>query len=236
MGDLALPTDLHIGIIMDGNGRWAKQRGLPRSLGHKRGAQTFRKIVRHCNKLGVGYLTVYAFSTENWKRPPQEIDGIINLLKEYLKDAKNYKAENVRTRFIGDLSVFDDEVRALIDESEAESNAFTGLNLNIAINYGGQNELVAAMRTIAERVKSGEIRPDEIDEAMVADSLYTRGQPPVDLIIRPSGEYRLSNFMLWQSAYAEYVFMNILWPDFDERQLEVALKQFLDRDRRFGGI
>lgn len=226
----------HIGIIMDGNGRWAKKRGLPRPAGHKKGASTFRKIVRHCNKRGIKYLTVYAFSTENWKRPENEVKAIINLLREYLNDAKNYKHENVRTRFIGDLSVFDDEIRTKIAESEAESNEFTGLTLNIAINYGGRNELVNAVKNICSKVKTNELNVEDINEQLVGDMLYTSGQPDVDLIIRPSGEYRLSNFMIWQSAYAEYIFMNILWPDFNEKHLDMALNEYANRNRRFGGI
>ncbi|WMJ23643.1 isoprenyl transferase [Paludicola sp. MB14-C6] len=226
----------HIGIIMDGNGRWAKLRGLPRNAGHKMGAKTFRKIVRYCNKLGIKYLTVYAFSTENWKRPQEEVNGILNLLREYLNDAKNYKHENVRTKFIGDLSVFEGDILDKIKECEFESENFTGLTLNIAINYGGRNELLHATKVIAQKVKDGEIQPEDIDEAMMDNHLYTAGQPDVDLIIRPSGEFRLSNFMLWQSAYAEYIFMDILWPDFNEKSLDKALAEFTKRNRRFGGI
>lgn len=227
----------HIGLIMDGNGRWAKKRGLPRKAGHTVGAQTFRKIVRACNKKGIGYLTVYAFSTENWKRPQDEIDAIIKLLRDYLKEAHKYLKENIRTRFIGDLSVFDQEIRDLIVEAEEASKDMTGLNLNIAINYGGRNEITHAVKTIVEQVQQGTLRADEIGEQIVADHLYTAGMPEVDLIIRPSGEYRLSNFLIWQSAYAEYIFMDdILWPDFSEKHLNAALEEFARRNRRFGGI
>lgn len=231
-----LPPNLHIGIIMDGNGRWAKKHGIPRYLGHKKGAEVFRKIVRHCNKIGVKYLTVYAFSTENWKRPKKEIDAIINLLREYLKDAKNYKHENVRTKFIGDLTAFDDDIRAKIAECEEESDNFTGLTLNIAINYGGQSEIVMAVKKIATQVHDNQLTVEMIDEKTVSQALYTADQPDVDLIIRPSGEFRLSNFMLWQTAYSEFIFMDVLWPDFNENHLDKALDEFLTRNRRFGGI
>jgi len=226
----------HIGIIMDGNGRWAKLRGLPRTAGHKMGAKTFKNITRYCNKLGVKYLTVYAFSTENWKRPKEEVDTIISILKEYLSDAENFKHENVRTKFIGDLSVFDDEVKAKIAECEEQSEYFTGLNLNIAMNYGGRNEIIFATKEIAKQVQKGKVDINDIDQLLFSDFLYTKGQPDVDLIIRPSGEYRLSNFMLWQSAYAEYIFMDILWPDFSEKNLDKALADFAKRNRRFGGV
>lgn len=226
----------HVGIIMDGNGRWAKLRGFSRSMGHKAGASTFRNIVRYCNKKGIGFLTVYAFSTENWKRPKNEVDGIILLLREYLEDAKNHKKENVRTRFIGDLSVFDEEIRALVTECESESDTFTGLTLNIAINYGGRNEIVYATQKIVKNAIEGKLSVEDIDEKLISSMLYTSGQPDVDLIIRPSGEYRLSNFMLWQSAYAEYIFMNVLWPDFSEKHMDKALEEFSRRNRRFGGI
>lgn len=226
----------HIGIIMDGNGRWAKKRGLPRQAGHKAGANTFRRIVRYCNRIGIGYLTVYAFSTENWKRPPEEVKGIITLLRSYLADAKNHKGENVRTRFIGDLSVFDDDIRKSMKECEDESADFTGLLLNIAVNYGGQNELVNATREIARKAAAGLLLPDSIDEQTISDHLYTYGEPDMDLVIRPSGEQRISNFMLWQTAYAEFVFMDVLWPDFDEACMEKALRQYSERNRRFGGV
>lgn len=227
----------HIGIIMDGNGRWAKLRGLPRSAGHKIGAKAFKNIVRYCNKIGVRYLTVYAFSTENWVRPKEEVMGIIELLREYLKDAHNYKSENIKLRFIGDLTPYDDEIKNLIKECEEESKNYTGLRLNVAINYGGRSEIVTAVKKVCQDVMQGNKSIDEIDEKMFADYLYTKGQPDVDLIIRPSGEYRLSNFLIWQSAYAECVFMdNILWPDFNEKSMDKALEEYQKRNRRFGGI
>lgn len=226
----------HIGIIMDGNGRWAKLRGLPRSMGHKIGAKTFRKITRYCNRLGIGYLTVYAFSTENWKRPEDEVNGIISLLNDYLDDVDNYKDENVRTRFIGDTTVFSEEIQRKIRKTVHDSEHFTGLTLNIALNYGGRNELLRATRLIAEKCRNGAFAPDDISEETISSNLDTAGQPDVDLIIRPSGELRLSNFMLWQSAYAEYIFMDILWPDFSEKDMDAALKEFARRNRRFGGV
>ena len=234
----ALPENfpVHIGIIMDGNGRWAKKRGLPRFAGHKAGADTFKKIVRYCNRIGIQYLTVYAFSTENWSRPKKEVDAIIELLRDYLRDAENYKKENVRVHFIGDTSVFDEEIQAKMAESEDESSHFTGLHLNIAVNYGGKDELVHAARSLVHDFQEDKIRLDEIDERAISDRLYTKGQPDVDLIIRPSGEYRLSNFMIWQAAYAEYVFMNVLWPDFNERNLDEALWAYANRNRRFGAV
>lgn len=227
----------HIGIIMDGNGRWAKLRGLPRSAGHKIGAKAFKNIVRYCNKIGVRYLTVYAFSTENWVRPKEEVMGIIELLREYLKDAHNYKSENIKLRFIGDLTPYDEEIKNLIKECEEESKNYTGLRLNVAINYGGRNEIVTAVKKVCQDVMQGKKSIEDIDEKMFADYLYTKGQPDVDLIIRPSGEYRLSNFLIWQSAYAECVFMdNILWPDFNEKSMDKALEEYQKRNRRFGGI
>jgi undecaprenyl diphosphate synthase len=226
----------HIGIIMDGNGRWAKRRGLPRQAGHKVGADTFKKIVRYCNRIGLKYLTVYAFSTENWKRPKEEVEAILSLLRQFLADAENYRNENIRTHFIGDLSVFEDEMQRRIIECEEVSAAHTGLTLNIAINYGGRSELVQAARLLARDVQEGRLSPEEIDEACFAEKLYTAGQPDVDLIIRPSGEQRTSNFLPWQAAYAELLFMDTLWPDFNEKSLERALREYSKRQRRFGGI
>lgn len=227
----------HIGIIMDGNGRWAKLRGLPRYAGHKIGAKTFKNIVRYCNKIGIKYLTVYAFSTENWVRPKEEVKGIIELLREYLKDAHNYVSENIRVKFLGELTPYDDEIKRLVKEAEETSKANTGLNVNIAINYGGRNEIVTAVRNICNDILNGKKNVEDIDQKTFADYLYTKGQPDVDLIIRPSGEYRLSNFLIWQSAYAEYVFMdNILWPDFNEKSMDKALAEYQKRNRRFGGV
>ena len=229
---------VHLGIIMDGNGRWAKKRGLPRQAGHVTGAQVFRKITKYCEKCGVQYLTVYAFSTENWRRPQEEVDAIMNLLRQYLKESlADFQQENIRTRFIGDREPLAADIRALMEEAEQTTAHKTGMTLNIALNYGGRQELAQAARRLAEQVAAGERTPDSIDEAAVEACLYTADQPPVDLVLRPSGEYRLSNFLIWQSAYGEYVFMDdILWPDFKESDLERAFEEFARRDRRFGGV
>ena len=209
-----LPT--HIAIIMDGNGRWAKNRNLPRSAGHVAGAKTFKDIARYCNKIGLKYLTVYAFSTENWKRPKQEVDGIMNLLRDYLKDAENFKDENIKVKFIGNLEPLAEDIKALIEKNEKGSENATGLTLNIAINYGGRDEITNAVKKITQKG----ISPEEITEQLISDNLYTNYCPDPDFIIRPSGEYRLSNFLIWQSAYAEYWFSDILWPDFKPKHLE----------------
>ena len=226
----------HIGIIMDGNGRWAKKRGLPRTAGHSAGAKTFKNIARYCNKIGIQYLTVYAFSTENWKRPQDEIDAIMKLLREYLMDAENFRSENIKVKFIGDLSVLDDDMRALIEKDEDGSKDATGLKLQIALNYGGRDELVAATRNIAKQVADGTLTPDEITEQTISDNTYFPEIADCDLIIRPSGEYRLSNFLLWQSAYSEFWFSDVLWPDFSPRKLDEAILAYQHRNRRFGGL
>lgn len=231
-GQRTLPE--HIAIIMDGNGRWAKKRSLPRSAGHAAGSKNFKEIARYCNKIGLHYLTVYAFSTENWKRPKDEVDNIMNILRDYLKDAKNFKDENILVKFIGDISALDDDIIELMRDAEENSADATGLRLNIAVNYGGRDELVWATRQLADMVKAGTLLPEEIDEKMISDHLYTAGQPDPDLIIRPSGELRLSNYLIWQSAYAELWFSDILWPDFKARHLEEAIAAFGRRNRRFG--
>ena len=222
----------HIAIIMDGNGRWAKKRSLPRTAGHAAGSKNFKDIARYCNKIGLKYLTVYAFSTENWKRPKEEVDNIMKIFKEYLEDAKNFKDENIQVQFIGDRSVLDEDIQRLMKESEDASCDATGLHLNIAINYGGRDEIVHAVKNI---VDSG-IDAKDITEKTITDSLYTAGQPDPDFIIRPSGEYRLSNYLIWQSAYAEYWFSDILWPDFKPKDLDKAIEEFNKRNRRFGGV
>lgn len=228
---------VNLGIIMDGNGRWAKKRGLPRTAGHITGAQVFRKITKYCDKCGVRYLTVYAFSTENWRRPKDEVDSIMNLLRQYLKESlSDFQQENIVVRFIGNRAELAEDIRKLIEEAEASTANKTGMTLNIALNYGGQQEIVHATRALARRVAEGALDPNSIDEQMLQEALYTEKQPPVDLILRPSGEYRLSNFLVWQSAYAEFVFMDVLWPDFKEKDLDRAFEEFARRDRRFGGV
>lgn len=227
----------HVGVIMDGNGRWAKRRGLPRKMGHKVGAETFRTIVRYANRIGLRYMTMYVFSTENWSRPKDEVNAIMDLLRKYLEDVDSYRSENIRIRFLGDLTVFDAKMQAKMAEIEKTSQDNTGLTLNLAVNYGGRSELTSAARQLALDAAAGKIRPEEITEQVLADRLYTKGEPDVDLIIRPSGEYRLSNFLIWQSAYAEYVFMDeILWPDFKPADLDRALEEYQCRNRRFGGV
>ncbi len=228
---------VHVGIIMDGNGRWAKRRGLPRKMGHKVGAETFRTIVRYANRIGLKYLTMYVFSTENWSRPQDEVDAIMTLLRNYLKDVDNYRSENIQIRFLGDLSVFDEDMQRKMAEIQETSKDNTGLKLNLAVNYGGRSELTMAAAKLAADAVKGLLKPEEITQQDLADRLYTSGEPDVDLIIRPSGEYRLSNFLIWQSAYAEYVFMDeILWPDFKPADLDRALEEYQSRNRRFGGI
>ena len=225
-----LPT--HIAIIMDGNGRWAKKRSLPRTAGHVAGAKTFKTIARNCNKIGLKYLTVYAFSTENWKRPEDEVKSIMNLLRDYLKDAENFKDENIKVNFIGDRTPLAEDIKALMKKNEDGSKDATGLTLNIAINYGGRDEITNAVKKI---VNSG-VNAEDITEDLISQNLYTYGIPDPDLIIRPSGEYRLSNYLIWQSAYSEYWFSDILWPDFTPRHLEKAINDYNHRNRRFGGV
>ncbi len=230
-----LPT--HIGIIMDGNGRWAKKRALPRQAGHSYGAQVFRTITKYCEKRGIRYLTVYAFSTENWKRPKEEVDGIMNLFEQYLRESlADFTKENIRTRFIGDRTPLSDSIRRLMVEAEEVTRDKTGLCLNIAINYGGREEITHAARALAQQVAGGLLSADDISEELLSAQMYTAGQPDPDLILRPSGEYRTSNFLIWQSAYAEYVFMDILWPDFKPADLDRAIAEYSRRNRRFGGV
>ena len=227
----------HLGIIMDGNGRWAKKRGLPRSAGHAAGAAVFKTIVRYCSGIGIRHLTVYAFSTENWKRPQDEVLALIGLFKQYLSDALvNFLDENIRVRFLGDEDAFDPQLRELIDETVRVSKNRTGMVLNIALNYGGRAEILRAARTLAREAADGVLKPENIGEEEFSRRLYTAGQPDPDLIIRPSGEQRLSNFLLWQSAYSEFVFLDILWPDFRPEDLDRALDAYAARNRRFGGI
>lgn len=215
-----------------------KKRALPRKYGHREGAKAFRKIVEYCDKIGLHYLTVYAFSTENWKRPKDEVDSIMQLLEQYIDEAFDHKNESdgVRTKFIGDMSALSPVLQEKIKRIEALGEGKSGLLVNVALNYGGRHELVHSMRALAEMVRDQKIAPEEIDEAMVSDHLYTAGQPDPDLIIRPSGEERLSNFLIWQAAYSEFVFMDVLWPDFKPEHLEEAIRIFNQRHRRFGGI
>ncbi len=234
----ALPEILpeHVGFIMDGNGRWAKKRGLPRSFGHREGAKNFKKIVRYCKDIGLKNISFYAFSTENWQRPKDEVDTIMELFRDYIVDVRNYLSENTRMIFVGDKSAFDDDLREKMTKLEEDTAHYTEMNLLMCVNYGGRNELAHAARILAQKAKNGEIAPEDIDENAVADCLYTRGIPDVDLVIRPSGELRLSNYLIWQCAYAEYYFTDVLWPDFSPQELDKALIDFAGRQRRFGGV
>lgn len=226
----------HIGFIMDGNGRWAKRKGLPRSFGHREGAKNFKKIVRYCKDIGIKNISFYAFSTENWNRPQEEIDVIMDLFREYIVDVRKHLSENTRMIFLGDKSVFDEDLREKMIKLEEDTKHYTEMNLMMAVNYGGRDELAYAARQLAQKVKDGKINPEDIDENAIDSHLYTKGIPDVDLIIRPSGELRLSNFLIWQSAYAEYYFTEIMWPDFTPKELDKALIEFANRGRRFGGV
>ena len=221
---------------MDGNGRWATARGLPRVEGHKKGAEVFADIVRHARARGIKYLTAYAFSTENWNRPPEEVRGIMNLLRTYLKDAENYRKENVRTRILGERASLDKDLQEMIEYVERGSANNDGINVNIALNYGGRDEIAHSARAAAKKLLNGEIALQQIDKAMIAGGMYTAGQPDVDLIIRTGGEQRISNFLLWQSAYAELIFFDEYWPDFGPKAFDSALEQFSARARRMGGV
>jgi len=225
----------HIAIIMDGNGRWAKKRGLPRTAGHAAGAESFRKIANYCRTLGVEYLTVYAFSTENWKRSQEEIAGIMKLLHRYLTEAlQDMEKNRVRFRFFGDLSRLSPELRKLCEDAESRSTEYD-VQVNFCLNYGGRDEIVKAASAFARDVQAGKYRPEDLSEKLLSGYLYSADVPDPELIIRPSGEKRTSNFLLWQSAYSEYVFMNVLWPDFSPADLDEAIDEYHRRNRRFGG-
>ena len=227
----------HVAIIMDGNGRWAKQRHLPRSAGHKAGVDALRQTVRAAGNLGLDYLTVYAFSSENWSRPAGEVSDLLGLFRLFVRrDLAELHASNVRVRMIGDRDGLARDIAGLVDEAEALTRANTGLTFIIAFNYGSRDEITRAVQRIAARVERGEIAAGDVCAQMVADNLDTAGIPDPDLIIRTSGELRLSNFLLWQAAYAEFLFPDCYWPDFSERHLREAVEAFATRDRRFGGI
>lgn len=228
--NLVIPE--HIAIIMDGNGRWAKKRGLPRNAGHAAGSKTFKEVARYCNKIGVKYLTAYAFSTENWKRPADEVEGIMNILRDYLKDSKNYVKENIMLSFIGDRDTLPADIQELMRTAEYDSRNATGLKCYLAINYGGRDEIVNAVKKIAAEG----INPADITEDTVSQHLYTSSYPDPDLIIRPSGEQRLSNYLIWQSAYSEFWFSDVLWPDFSSKDIDAAVLAYNKRNRRFGGV
>ena len=225
----------HIAIIMDGNGRWAKQRGLPRTAGHAAGAEAFRRIANYCRILGVEYLTVYAFSTENWKRSQEEVAGIMKLLRRYLEEAlRDMEKNRVRFCVFGDLSRLSPDLQVLCDRAQSQSEDYD-VQVNFCLNYGGRDEIVQAARRFSQDVADGVHKPEDLTEELLSSYLYSADVPDPELIIRPSGEKRTSNFLLWQSAYSEYVFMNVLWPDFSEKDLDAAIEEYHRRNRRFGG-
>lgn len=226
----------HIGFIMDGNGRWAKKRGMPRNFGHSKGAEVFKKTINWCRELGVSCATFYAFSTENWKRPKDEVEGIMNLLRRYIKDLRATAKEDIRIIILGDIMPLAEDIRLELIDIMESTRCNTGFIVGIALNYGGRDEITRAARVLAEKAAAREIVPEQICEDSIDHLLYTAEMPPLDLIIRPSGEQRLSNFLIWQSAYAELVFMDVLWPDFDKNALRSAITEYSQRNRRFGGI
>ncbi len=237
MLDKKLIIPEHVAIIMDGNGRWAKKRGLPRSIGHKYGAQNFRKITRYISRAGVKYLTLYAFSTENWKRPPEEVDALMKLFHQNLVDLiTDFRDDDIKTIFIGDRSAFSPGLIKLINESEEIAKDRKGMVLNIAMNYGSRDEILKAVKELCEESRDGKIDPKDITEQDIAFRLYTGGMPDPDLIIRTGGEFRLSNFLLYQSAYSEFYSTETLWPDFNEAEFDKAVIEFNHRNRRFGGV
>ncbi len=227
----------HVAIVMDGNGRWAKRRGLPRTAGHAAGAETFRNVATICREWGVEYLTVYAFSTENWKRPMEEVSAIMELLKKYLLEAiAEMEKEKVRIVFFGDLSPLSPELRQLAEETTRRSAKFGGCQVNVCLNYGGRDELLRAARAFAGDCKAGKREPEELTEGLFSNYLWSAGVPDPDLLIRPGGEERVSNFLLWQLAYTEFYFTDVNWPDFGKEELRKAFDEYARRQRRFGGI
>lgn len=227
----------HIAIIMDGNGRWAKAKNLPRTMGHKAGVETIRRVIKEADRLGVKYITLYAFSTENWKRPKDEVNALMKLLVQYLKtEVSELHKNRVVLRVLGDINGLADDCRREIEESIELTKNNTGLVLNFAFNYGGRDEIIKAIKTMIDDVQEGKINKENIDQELFADYLYTKDSPDPDLIIRPSGEQRISNFLLWQCAYSEFWYSNVNWPDFSEKDLQRAIYDYQNRDRRFGGV
>ncbi len=227
----------HIAIIMDGNGRWAKQRKLPRTMGHRAGMKNIKMMVEESSNLGVKYLTLYAFSTENWKRSKEEVGALMDLVVEFInKEFEELHRNNVKLNSIGDISKLPEKSRAAVENAMYKTRNNTGLTLNIALNYGGRDEIIKGVKEIAKEVLEGKLQVDNIDDKIISDHLYTSGMPDPDIVIRPSGELRLSNYLLWQSAYSEFWFSNINWPDFTKEDLRRAISDFQKRDRRFGGV
>ena len=234
-GDGAEVLPRHIAIILDGNGRWARRRGLPRTAGHAAGAETFRRIATYCRDIGIDYLTVYAFSTENWKRPREEIDAIMSLLAKYLREAVDtMERDHIRLKILGDPSVLPASLRDLIDETADISTHYSGFQANVCLNYGGRDEIVRAAMRYAEDYKAG--RAGALTEEAFSGYMFSAGIPDPDLIIRPGGEIRLSNFLMWESAYSELIFTDVLWPDFTSADIDAAIDEYRRRDRRYGGI
>ena len=227
----------HIAIIMDGNGRWAKKRNLPRTMGHKAGVEAIRDVLKECDKLGVKYLTLYAFSTENWKRPKDEVSALMNLISDYLKrEFGELNKNNVKLNTIGDINKLPERCCKELEIVCENTKNNTGVVLNIALNYGGRDEIINGIRGLLDDIKNNEIAVDDISEEIFNAYLYTKGIPDPDLIIRPSGEQRLSNFLLWQCAYSEFCYLNINWPDFKPQNLREAIYEYQNRDRRFGAV
>lgn len=237
LDDKTRPVPTHVAIIMDGNGRWARARGLPRTEGHRRGVEAVRKAVRYAVRQGIGYLTLFSFSSENWSRPPAEVAELITLLRLFIRsDLAELNKNNVRVRIIGTRDDLNEDIALLLQDAENRTAGNTGLTLVVAFNYGSRDEIIRATRRIAEAVQSGTMSIDEIDETAISSRLDTDGVPDPDLIVRTSGEQRLSNFLLWQAAYAEFVFLPIYWPEFDDAAFDAAIAEYNGRDRRFGGI
>lgn len=227
----------HIAIIMDGNGRWAKKRGLPRTAGHAVGAETFRTIATYCKNIGLDYLTVYAFSTENWKRSQEEVGAIMGLLEKYLMEAiEKMEQDKIKMEFFGDLSALSPELRDLCEQTREISKRYNGFQVNVCLNYGGRDELLRAAKAYAADCVEGKADPNHLTDEQLSGYLFSKGVPDPDLVIRPSGELRLSNFLLWQSAYAEFYFTDVLWPDFDKNELHRAIAAYQGRSRRYGGV
>ena len=231
----ALPK--HIAIILDGNGRWARRRGLPRTAGHAVGSENFRKIATYCNDIGIKYLTVYAFSTENWKRPDEEVSTIMSLLEKYIIEAiEEVRKKNLRLRFWGSREGLSEKILKLMTDAEKESDDMTGMQVNVCLNYGARDEITNAFREISKDIEGGKLSSEEISEEIISQKLYSGDAPDPDLLIRPGGEMRISNFLLWQIAYSEFYFSEKFWPEFDERELDCAIIEYQKRNRRYGGI
>lgn len=240
MSEEKLPQETrlkHIAFIMDGNGRWAKGRGLPREQGHRFGVKAFENALKHCERIGIDTVTVYAFSTENWKRPQEEVGAIMGLLKKYLLEAiDQMERDKVKMEFFGDLSALTPELRELCEQTREISKRYDGCQVNICLNYGGRDEILRAARAYAQDCLEGKADPNHLSDEQLGGYLFSKGVPDPDLVIRPSGELRLSNFLLWQSAYAEFYFTDVLWPDFDKNELHRAIAAFQSRSRRYGGV